>query len=42
MQNFHGNKGYKRQAPNVKFMREAEIIPVDTGSATLVDAVSEV
>ena len=40
---FMGTKDIKRQAPNVKFMREAgaEIIPVNTGSATLVDAVSE-
>ena len=38
-----GTKDIKRQAPNVKFMREAgaEIIPVSSGSATLVDAVSE-
>ena len=40
---FMGTKDIKRQAPNVKFMREAgaEIIPVSSGSATLVDAVSE-
>ena len=40
---FMGTKDIKRQAPNVKFMKEAgaEIIPVATGSATLVDAVSE-
>ena len=40
---FMGTKDIKRQAPNVKFMREAgaEIVPVNTGSATLVDAVSE-
>ena len=40
---FMGTIDIKRQAPNVKFMREAgaEIIPVNTGSKTLVDAVSE-
>ncbi len=40
---FMGAKDIKRQKPNVKAMREngAEIIPVTTGSQTLVDAVSE-
>ena len=40
---FMGTKDISRQAPNVKFMREAgaEVVPVDSGSKTLVDAVSE-
>jgi len=40
---FMGTKDIERQAPNVKFMREAgaEVVPVDSGSKTLVDAVSE-
>ena len=38
-----GTKDISRQAPNVKFMRDAgaEVVPVDSGSKTLVDAVSE-
>ena len=38
-----GTKDISRQALNVKFMKKAgaEVIPVDTGSCTLVDAVSE-
>ena len=41
---FMGTRDIKRQATNVKSMREngAEIIPVTSGSATLVDAVSDV
>jgi len=40
---FMGTKDIKRQAINCRAMREngAEIIPVDSGSKTLVDAVSE-
>ena len=40
---FMGTKDISRQAPNVKFMRDAgaEVVPVDSGSKTLVDAVSE-
>ena len=40
---FMGAKDIKRQRPNVEAMRKngAEIIPVTTGSQTLVDAVSE-
>jgi len=40
---FMGAKDIKRQRPNVKAMKEngAEIVPVTTGSQTLVDAVSE-
>ena len=40
---FMGAKDIKRQRPNVEAMRknEAEIVPVTTGSQTLVDAVSE-
>ena len=40
---FMGTKDISRQAVNVKFMRDAgaEIVPVDSGSKTLVDAVSE-
>ena len=40
---FMGAKDIKRQQPNVKAMKKngAEIIPVYTGSQTLVDAVSE-
>ena len=40
---FMGTKDISRQAANVKFMRKAgaEIIPVNSGSRTLVDAVSE-
>ena len=38
-----GTKDIARQAVNVKFMRDAgaEIVPVNSGSKTLVDAVSE-
>ena len=38
-----GAKDIKRQQPNVKSMKKngAEVIPVYTGSQTLVDAVSE-
>ena len=38
-----GLKDIKRQRPNVEAMRKngAEIVPVTTGSQTLVDAVSE-
>ena len=40
---FMGAKDIKRQRPNVKAMKEngAEVIPVYTGSQTLIDAVSE-
>ncbi len=40
---FMGSKDIKRQQPNVKAMKRngAEVIPVYTGSQTLVDAVSE-
>ena len=40
---FMGAKDIKRQRPNVEAMRKngAEIVPVTTGSQTLVDAVSE-
>ena len=40
---FMGAKDIKRQRPNVEAMRKnnAEIVPVNTGSQTLVDAVSE-
>ena len=40
---FMGTKDIKRQKPNCEAMKKngAEIIPVDTGSKTLVDAVSE-
>ena len=40
---FMGAKDIKRQQPNVKAMKKngAEVIPVDSGSQTLVDAVSE-
>ncbi len=40
---FMGAKDIKRQRPNVESMRKngAEIVPVTTGSQTLVDAVSE-
>ena len=40
---FMGTKDIARQAVNVKFMRDAgaEIVPVNSGSKTLVDAVSE-
>ncbi len=40
---FMGTKDIDRQALNVKFMKRAgaEVVPVDTGSRTLVDAVSE-
>ena len=40
---FMGAKDIKRQGPNVRAMRKnlAEIVPVYTGSQTLVDAVSE-
>ena len=40
---FMGTKDITRQSVNVKFMRDAgaEIVPVDSGSKTLVDAVSE-
>ena len=40
---FMGTKDIERQAPNVKFMKAAgaEVVPVDSGSKTLVDAVSE-
>ena len=40
---FMGAKDIKRQRPNVEAMKKngAEIIPVTTGSQTLVDAVSE-
>ena len=40
---FMGSKDIKRQKPNVNVMRSngAEIVPVTTGSASLVDAVSE-
>ena len=40
---FMGSVDIERQAINCKFMRDAgaEIIPVTSGSATLVDAVSE-
>ena len=40
---FMGTKDISRQALNVKFMKKAgaEVVPVDTGSRTLVDAVSE-
>ena len=39
----YGCKDIKRQRPNVEAMRKngAEIVPVTTGSQTLVDAVSE-
>ena len=38
-----GAKDIQRQRPNVEAMRKnnAEIVPVTTGSQTLVDAVSE-
>ena len=41
---FMGHKDFLRQKPNVDAMRKngAEIVPVYTGSQTLVDAVSEV
>ena len=40
---FMGAKDIKRQGPNVRAMKKnlAEVIPVYTGSQTLVDAVSE-
>jgi tryptophan synthase beta subunit len=40
---FMGTKDISRQALNVSFMKKAgaEVVPVDTGSRTLVDAVSE-
>ncbi len=40
---FMGTKDIKRQSINAKFIKaaQAEIVPVSTGSATLVDAVSE-
>ena len=40
---FMGAKDIKRQQPNVKAMKKngAVVIPVYTGSQTLVDAVSE-
>ena len=40
---FMGAKDIKRQRPNVEAMKKngAEIVPVTTGSQTLVDAVSE-
>ena len=40
---FMGAKDIKRQRPNVEAMRKngAEIVPVTSGSQTLVDAVSE-
>ncbi len=40
---FMGAKDIKRQGPNVRAMRKnlAEVVPVYTGSQTLVDAVSE-
>ena len=40
---FMGTKDISRQSTNVRFMKEAgaEVIPVDSGSKTLVDAVSE-
>ena len=40
---FMGDKDIKRQQPNVKAMKKngAEVVPVYTGSQTLVDAVSE-